>query len=523
MSTDAGVITRPNGDTGEHTPARGSAISPLSSWLALALGCLALPFAYGIDNVPCAAWLAPLFLLRFTRTQPLWISMPVLLAAQMGATAFQLRGMFITDGSAYWIGLIVSVVPILVPYALDRVLTRRLPGLLGTFVFPASYAIIDYLGSFGPYGSWGAAGYSQYGELALLQLTAITGLWGITFLIGWFAAVGNLIWEDGWKSSAALRTGAVFLATLTLVLIGGGLRLTVFAPRSPTVRIASLSALPRSTPDALDNLVAGKATAADLTRIRAWATSVDDDLLRRADLAAHNGARIVFWAEGNASVLKQDEGQLLTQGSQLAARDRIYLGMALAVWVPGAARVLENELVMIEPSGAVAWRYRKMHPVPGAEEAMSAPSDGKLRVLDTPFGRLSAAICFDADFPQALRQAGLLNADIVLNPANEWAAIDPWHTQMASLRAIEEGTSVIHQASHGLSAAFDYQGNRLAAVDYFRSDAATMIADVPTRGVRTLYSRLGDWFAWLCLAALVALIITAFARRSRLPPPGAAD
>src|SRR6185312_7389799 len=184
----------------------------------------------------------------------------------------------------------------------------------------------------------------------------------------------------------------------------------------------------------------------------------------------------------------------------------------LAVWVPGAARVLENELVMIEPSGAIAWHYRKSHPVPGEEAAMSAPSDGRLRILDTPFGRLSAAICFDADFPQTLRQAGLLNADIVLNPSNEWAAIDPWHTQMASLRAIEEGTSVVHQASHGLSAAFDYQGNRLAAVDYFRSDGASMIADVPTRGVRTLYSRLGDWFAWLCCVALVALIITALGR-----------
>ena len=520
MSTDAKAITGATDEDEARIPVKGRAMSSSVSWVALALGCLVIPFAYGIDNVACAAWLAPLFLLRFTRTQRLWISMPVLLFVQMAATAFQLRGMFITDGSAYWIGLIVGIVPVLVPYALDRVMVRRLPGLPGTFVFPLTYAVIDYIGSFGPYGSWGAVGYSQYGELALLQLTALTGLWGLTFLIGWFAAVGNLIWEDGWKSTAAIRAGSAFLIVLTLILIGGGLRLTAFAPHSPTVRIASLSALPEADPQALDDLVHGTATTDDISRIRAWATSIDDDLLRRADLAARNGARIIFWAEGNASVLKQDEARLLTQGSQLAARDRIYLGMALAVWVPGASRVLENELVMIEPSGAIAWDYRKAHPVPGEEAAMSAPSDGQLRVLDTPFGRLSAAICFDADFPQTLRQAGLLDTDIVLNPSNEWAAIDPWHTQMASLRAIEDGASVIHQASHGLSAAFDYQGNRLAAVDYFRSDGATMIADVPTRGVRTLYARLGDWFAWLCLAALLTLILTGLVRGPRVPPPG---
>ena len=520
MSSDARAITAAATDAQEDALPRGAVTSARASWLALGLGCLVLPFAYGVDNVPCAAWLAPLFLLRFVRTQRLWISMPVLLAVQMAAAAFQMRGMFPGDGIAYWLTLIVSTVPILIPYAIDRAMLRRLSGVLATLFFPLAYAAIDYIGSFSPYGSWGAVGYSQYGELALLQLTALTGLWGLTFLIGWFAAVGNLIWENGWKSSLSVRSGAAFLLVLGLVLFGGGLRLTAFAPHSATVRIAALSAEPGDDPQALDRLVRGHASADDLAQIRTWAKDIDGDLLRRADLAAHNGARIVFWAEGNASVLKDDEAALLAEGSQLAARDRIYLGMALAVWVPGAARVLENELVMIQPDGTIAWHYRKAHPVPGAEAAMAAPSDGKLRILDTPFGRLSAAICFDADFPQTLRQAGLLNTDIVLNPSNEWAAIDPWHTQMASLRAIEEGASIVHQASHGLSAAFDYQGNRLAAVDYFRSGAGTMIADVPTRGVRTLYSRLGDWFAWACIAALLLLVVTGLARGRTRPAQG---
>lgn len=511
MSSDARPITAATGDDEVAAQPRAWVTSAGTSWLALALGCVVLPFAYGVDNVPCAAWLAPLFLLRFVRTQRLWISMPVLLAVQMAAAAFQMRGMFPGDGIAYWVTLLVGTGPLLIPYATDRAMLRRLSGVAATLFFPLAYAAIDYIGSFSPYGSWGAVGYSQYGELALLQLTAVTGLWGLTFLIGWFAAVSNLIWESGWSSRLSVRAGAAFVFSLAVVLFGGGLRLTAFAPHSPTVRIASLSAEPLADPPALERLAAGKATADDLTQIRAWAKDVDEDLLRRADLAAHNGARIVFWAEGNASVLKDDEPALLAEGSRLAARDGIYLGMALAAWVPGAARVLENEIVMIQPDGAIAWHYRKAHPVPGAEAAMAAPADGKLRVLDTPFGRLSAAICFDADFPQTLRQAGLLKTDIVLNPSNEWAAIDPWHTQMASLRAIEEGASIVHQANHGLSAAFDYQGNRLAAVDYFRSAGDTMVADVPTRGVRTLYSRLGDWFAWGCIAALLSLIVATLA------------
>jgi apolipoprotein N-acyltransferase len=67
--------------------------------------------------------------------------------------------------------------------------------------------------------------------------------------------------------------------------------------------------------------------------------------------------------------------------------------------------------------------------------------------------------------------------------------------------------NVIRQTSNGLSAAFDYQGRRLAAMDHFQTADYAMVSQVPTRGVRTVYSLLGDWFAWVCLAALTVLTL----------------
>ena len=67
----------------------------------------------------------------------------------------------------------------------------------------------------------------------------------------------------------------------------------------------------------------------------------------------------------------------------------------------------------------MAWEYNKVHPVPGPDAAIQALGDGKLRALDTPFGRLSSIICFDGDFPQLLAQAGTLSADVVLDPSND--------------------------------------------------------------------------------------------------------
>jgi apolipoprotein N-acyltransferase len=165
---------------------------------------------------------------------------------------------------------------------------------------------------------------------------------------------------------------------------------------------------------------------------------------------------------------------------------------------------------LIEPDGHVAWEYNKARPVPGAEAAMQIRGDGRLRSLDTPYGRLSSVICFDADFPGLLAQAGALRADIVLDPSNDWRAIDPWHTQMASFRALEQGVNLVRQTSQGLSAAFDYQGRRLSSMDHYHTADYVLVSEVPTRGVHTVYSRLRDWLAWVCAAVFLMLVFRSF-------------
>jgi apolipoprotein N-acyltransferase len=54
----------------------------------------------------------------------------------------------------------------------------------------------------------------------------------------------------------------------------------------------------------------------------------------------------------------------------------------------------------------------------------------------------------------------------------------------------------------------------LASQDFFTSPSRVLVVDVPTQGMSTVYGRLGDWFAWLCIAAMVALIVAAFRRSS---------
>src|SRR5260370_16117425 len=388
----------------------------------------------------------------------------------VAAFAFQFRGMVAIPGVAYYIFLALLGIPLVLPSLIDRLVAHKLSCLPASLVFPTAWAATEYVLSRGLYATWGSAAYSQYGNLALLQVLSVTGLWGVTFLIGWFAAVCNWLWKEGLDSKRARGGARLCVGTIAAVMLLGGARMALFPPSSQTVRVASISKRnvePELSEAVFRRMFQDNATSEDMVVFRRWAAVMDDDLLSRAEREMQAGAKIVFWGETNAPVLKEDETAFVARGGRIAAQYHVYFGMSLGVLNRGRALSLENKLVLIQPNGQVAWEYNKARPVPGPDAALQMRGDGKLRALDTPYGQVSSIICFDSDFPQLLAQAGALRTDVMLDPSNDWRAIDPWHTQMANFRTIAQGFNLIRRTNQRLSAAVDYQGRRLAAMDHY--------------------------------------------------------
>lgn len=461
--------------------------------------------ADGRNTIALAAWLAPACLLRFVRKEDALRGLAIAYVVLVITRGVAFRGMVPIPGVFYYIFAVISAISALLPYLADRLLARRLGKFSGTLVFPCTLVAAQFLYSHGPQGSWGTVAYTQAGNLPLLQLLSVTGIWGVTFLIGWFAAVVN----QALDRPRNLRPLAVFALVYLAVILGGGARLAFFPPSSPAVRVASLSPAEQPQQPAFNDLsaiVAGRATSAQVSAFRNASAAVANDLLSRSALEASAGAKIIFWSESAVYVLAEDEPVLLAKGRELARTDQVYLGMTLGTWTPGAPKPLQNKLVMIEPDGNIAWQYLKANPTPGPEAAAAIPSDGKLKWIDSPYGRIVGAICYDMDFPSLMAQAGADRADMVISPAGDWRAIDPRHTEMAGFRAIEQGFNLARQTNQGLSAAYDYEGHQLAHMDQYQAQELAMVAQVPTRGVRTLYSLLGNWLAWLCLVVLIALV-----------------
>ncbi|UCF98419.1 MAG: hypothetical protein JSV89_02530, partial [Spirochaetaceae bacterium] len=74
------------------------------------------------------------------------------------------------------------------------------------------------------------------------------------------------------------------------------------------------------------------------------------------------------------------------------------------------------------------------------------------------------------------------------------------------MRAIENGFSFVRPTYNGITFAEDFNGRILAQMDSTNTADGIMYADVPTRGVRTIYAKTGDLLGWICVLGLLGLI-----------------
>ena len=76
----------------------GTLLRDRLSYLWLALGILLFAFATVKWTIPLAAWLVPIFLLRFVRTQPLLHGILLVLLANVLVLTIELQGFFPLPG-----------------------------------------------------------------------------------------------------------------------------------------------------------------------------------------------------------------------------------------------------------------------------------------------------------------------------------------------------------------------------------------------------------------------------------------
>jgi apolipoprotein N-acyltransferase len=119
-----------------------------------------------------------------------------------------------------------------------------------------------------------------------------------------------------------------------------------------------------------------------------------------------------------------------------------------------------------------------------------------------------------------VRGYGERGVDLLLVPAWDFVRDGRLHSRMAVVRGVENGFAIARSAAAGRLTASDRYGRVIAEAITSPAMPVTVVTDLGIRAGGTWYLKLGDAFAWVCMAAL-ALLLCWRALRSRTP--GAAN
>ncbi len=402
----------------------------------------------------------------------------------------------------------------LLPFILDRLITKGLPAVVSVFSFPIILTLFHYLLDQGPQGTWSNTAYTQYKFSSLIQVASITGIYGINFLIYFFASTLYHFLSVRKFQPALLVMPLIFV----LSNIYGLIKLNQKSESKGVVNAAAITIDNRPLYEKVHEVVSGEAitlpqdlsqadpivqdcnlsfqefiTNSELPKYQAIYEAMDESLeiyVNATRLAAERGAKMVLWSEAAIINTKSRECAYQDQVTQLADELDIYLFFSTAVFHPEKVgkekRFIENKVLTFSPTGDLLNTYFKNIPVMGVEPSFKG--DGEIPVIATDFGNLSPIICYDADHPKLVSQVSRKSTNTLVVPTGDWKAISPYHTYIAAVRCIENGVSMVKSASNGLSAMIDDRGRILAGYDFFDEEEVKLLQyDMPLMSSDTLY------------------------------------
>ncbi len=432
-----------------------------------------------------------------------WISIVPFLIYLHLTKGWKSRVLFFLALTAAWsvvvLKIITAPIPVLfallysVPIALvhlpayllwDRFKNHRWSLLL----FPATMVIAEWIQyTFTPLGSWGAAAYTQSHSTVIMQVVSVFGMAGLGFIIYW---VNVSVAEIIITRKTRLLSFQLPLAVLAVVLIFGAVRSEKSGAKGKdTITVSAVgtdsdvSGLPLPSKESNEKVITA--------------------LFNRTTKAAKMGAKLVVWNEGAFFMEPEYEEQWLDSIQKLAAGQNITLVASYVLLVSENPFRYENKYHFILPNGQIAYTYLKHEPVPG-EPAIKGKSG--FRVLEVAGAKTGGAICYDYDFPYIARAYGKLKADIIALPSSDWRGIDPLHTRMAAFRAVEQGHSVLRSTRFGLSAAITPYGKMTSQMSAFDNNDKIMMGHLPSKGITTVYSIIGDLFVYLCISFILLFL-----------------
>jgi apolipoprotein N-acyltransferase len=416
------------------------------------------------------------------------------------------------------IGIVLGAITGVFAWCVQRLARRsvRLACLGAPFLWVASEFARAHLPEIG--FPWNLLGYPASANLGLLQLTTVTGIYGLSFVV---AAFNSLL---AWTYSSA---GRVLTRRFTIVAMAGALILLV-------VLVG-----PRLVPQTAANHYV-RAVQVNFPEVQEypadWFQTHTQELQEIQDLSlapSPHQPDLLVWPEAPAPFSFEDP-HFAQIASSTAIRFHHPFIAGVIEWKPltestHTIQAPYNSAILVDAQGQDVFTYDKVHLVPFGEyepfplihrvvTSLSSEVGGFRKGNNYSVGHLPGGftfgtfICYEAIFPGEVRHFAENGAELYVNISNDgWfgrSAAPEQHLRMARVRAVENRRWLVRVTNNGLTVSVDPYGRIFRQLPPDVRAAADLPYDFRTD--ETLYTRFGDWFAWLCVIVSAILVASTF-------------
>ncbi|MFQ5901497.1 MAG: apolipoprotein N-acyltransferase [Thermodesulfobacteriota bacterium] len=374
---------------------------------------------------------------------------------------------------------------------------------------------------------WVSLGYSQSLFIPLIQIADITGIYGISFLI---VMVNSLLlkWFLALKAGKNQRPPKGMMSAETIIVISlVGISLLYGSYREKTVKMEMKGWRSLNV-----GIVQG-----NINQALKWDPAYQEQTMRiYRDLSLEGFKQedrmaLLVWPESATPFYLQSDREYLPQIYDTLKELSVYLltGTPAYEYTEDGTPLYYNSAFLLSPEGKETGRYNKVHLVPFGEyvpmrrflpfvnkivEGIGGFSSGKelinLSIPDAEFGVL---ICYEAIFPELVRQFVEKGADFMVNITNDaWfgkTAAPFQHLSQTVVRSVENRVYLVRAANTGISAIVDPTGRIIVESDLFTRETLKGEIRLKRKGFKTFYTIYGDVFAWMCVVTSIVFLLLA--------------
>lgn len=369
---------------------------------------------------------------------------------------------------------------------------------------------------------WAELGASQYPWVRFIQAADLGGVALLSFVV---VLVNAALAEAGLKlTPRRLIPGLVALVVLALTLLYGDFRLQQverLAAQAPKISVV--------------------VAQGNIEQSLKWRAGLQDE-----SVAAYRELTLKATAQGSPDLIVWPETALpfyfLLEGRHTPRVVELVKGLKSHLLLGCPAYEVDregqisyfNRAYLFAPGGQLLSKYDKVHLVPWGEYVplkcylpfmgtavpaavgnFEAGRPGVCLATQGKGARIGVLICFESIFSGLAREAAANGATLLANLTNDaWfgrTSAPYQHFSQSVLRAVETRRSVVRAANTGVSGLIGPDGRVLASTPLM--ERTQVAGTVPLLGLKTVYTTIGDVFAWACLALWAGAVAWAYARR----------